>query len=163
MYKICLPWFLYLYLCYYGFTGAWQWSSWRQPVWGPPVTADSNNGFTQTNSESDSGVAKFSASPLLFGVPLFLLIKFFFPFQSLKRKPGQADSERSIGDYNKPVNKRLRTVERSKESLENNRQSDTQQVSDLYEHIKHGDQNYDTQTYGRWSPGSWVCDGLAGV
>uniref|UniRef100_A0A3Q4MRM4 Midasin n=1 Tax=Neolamprologus brichardi TaxID=32507 RepID=A0A3Q4MRM4_NEOBR len=67
--------------------------------------------------------------------------------QSLKRKPGQADSERSIGDYNKPVNKRLRTVERSKESLENNRQSDTQQVSDLYEHIKHGDPNYDTQTY----------------
>ncbi|XP_042084236.1 midasin isoform X2 [Haplochromis burtoni] len=67
--------------------------------------------------------------------------------QSLKRKPGQADSERSIGDYNKPVNKRLRTVERSKESPENNRQSDTQQVSDLYEHIKHGDQNYDTQTY----------------
>lgn len=94
-------------------------------------------------------MAKFSASPLLFGVPLFLLIKFFFPFQSLKRKPGQADSERSIGDYNKPVNKRLRTVERSKESLENNRQSDTQQVSDLYEHIKHEDQNYDTQTYGR--------------
>lgn len=87
----------------------------------------------------------------------------FLPFQSLKRKPGQADSERSIGDYNKPVNKRLRTVERSKESLENNRQSDTQQVSDLYEHIKHGDPNYDTQTYGRWSPGSWVCDGLAGV
>lgn len=95
-------------------------------------------------------MAKFSASPLLFSVPLFLLITVScFSFQSLKRKPGQADSERSIGDYNKPVNKRLRTVERSKESLENNRQSDTQQVSDLYEHIKHGDPNYDTQTYGR--------------
>ncbi|XP_030578137.1 midasin [Archocentrus centrarchus] len=67
--------------------------------------------------------------------------------QSFKRKPGQADNERSIGDYNKQINKRLRTVERSEDFTEDDRQSGTQRESDLYEHIKHGETAYDTQTY----------------
>ncbi|XP_035534963.1 midasin [Morone saxatilis] len=67
--------------------------------------------------------------------------------QSFKRKPGQADNERSTGDYNERVNKRLRTVESSKDRTEDGRQSDAQQESDLYEHIKQGETAYDTQTY----------------
>ncbi|XP_051265817.1 midasin isoform X2 [Dicentrarchus labrax] len=67
--------------------------------------------------------------------------------QSFKRKPGQADNERSTGDYNERVNKRLRTVESSKDHSEDGRQSDAQQESDLYEHIKQGETAYDTQTY----------------
>lgn len=70
-------------------------------------------------------------------------------FQSFKRKPGQADNERSTGDYNEHVNKRLRTVESSKDCTEDGRQSDAQQESDLYEHIKQGEAAYDTQTYGQ--------------
>uniref|UniRef100_A0A3Q1FB83 Midasin AAA ATPase 1 n=1 Tax=Acanthochromis polyacanthus TaxID=80966 RepID=A0A3Q1FB83_9TELE len=67
--------------------------------------------------------------------------------QSFKRKPGQADNERSTGDYNERVNKRLRTVESSKDRTEDNGQSDAQQESELYEHIKQGEASYDTQTY----------------
>ncbi|XP_042247008.1 midasin [Thunnus maccoyii] len=67
--------------------------------------------------------------------------------QSFKRKPGQADNERSTGDYNERINKRLRTVENSKDRTEDGRQSDAQQESDLYEHIKQGETSYDTQTY----------------
>lgn len=71
--------------------------------------------------------------------------------QSFKRKPGQADNERSTGDYNERVNKRLRTVERSTDCGEDNRQSDARQESDLYEHIKQGEAAYDAQTYGQWA------------
>ncbi|KAM6905784.1 midasin isoform 2-T2 [Lycodopsis pacificus] len=67
--------------------------------------------------------------------------------QSFKRKPGQADNERSTGDYNERVNKRLRTVERSTDRPEDGKQSDAQQESDLYEHIKQGETAYDAQTY----------------
>ncbi|XP_047429048.1 midasin isoform X2 [Mugil cephalus] len=67
--------------------------------------------------------------------------------QSFKRKPGQADNERSTGDYNERINKRLRTVERSNDRTEDHRQSDAQRESDLYEHIKQGDTAYDAQTY----------------
>ncbi|KAM4633655.1 midasin [Polymixia lowei] len=67
--------------------------------------------------------------------------------QSFKRKPGQADNERSTGDYNERINKRLRTVESSKDRTQDNRQSQAQQESDLYEHIKQGETAYDTQTY----------------
>ncbi|XP_041831629.1 LOW QUALITY PROTEIN: midasin [Melanotaenia boesemani] len=66
--------------------------------------------------------------------------------QSFKRKPGHADNERSTGDYNEHINKRLRTVESNKDCSEN-RPSDAQQESDLYEHINQGDTAYDTQTY----------------
>ncbi|XP_012709437.2 midasin isoform X1 [Fundulus heteroclitus] len=66
--------------------------------------------------------------------------------QSFKRKPGQADNERSTGDYNERINKRLRTVESSQECSES-RQTEGQPVSELYEHIKDGDTAYDAQTY----------------
>ncbi|XP_028296182.1 midasin isoform X2 [Gouania willdenowi] len=66
--------------------------------------------------------------------------------QSFKRKPGQADNERSTGDYNERINKRLRTVESSKDRTED-RMSDAQQESELYEHMKQGETGYDTQTY----------------
>lgn len=69
--------------------------------------------------------------------------------QSFKRKPGQADNERSTGDYNERVNKRLRTVESRKDHSEDGSQSDAQQESDLYEHIRQGETAYDTQTYGQ--------------
>ncbi|KAJ8008932.1 hypothetical protein DPEC_G00083550 [Dallia pectoralis] len=67
--------------------------------------------------------------------------------QSFKRKPGQADNERSTGDYNERINKRLRTVESSAERSKDNGQTDAQQESDLYEHIKQGETAYDKQTY----------------
>ncbi|XP_051908078.1 midasin isoform X2 [Hippocampus zosterae] len=67
--------------------------------------------------------------------------------QSFKRKPGQADNERSTGDSNELVNKRLRTLESSHEQTQESRQGETQQESDLYEHIKEGDIPYDRQTY----------------
>ncbi|KAM6992726.1 LOW QUALITY PROTEIN: midasin [Tautogolabrus adspersus] len=67
--------------------------------------------------------------------------------QSFKRKPGQADNERSTGDYNERVNKRLRTVESRKDRSEDGGKNDAQQESDLYEHIKEGESTYDTQTY----------------
>ncbi|XP_056150027.1 midasin [Lampris incognitus] len=67
--------------------------------------------------------------------------------QSFKRKPGRADNERSTGDYNERVNKRLRTVESSKERTQDNKQSQAEMESDLYEHIKQGETAYDAQTY----------------
>ncbi|KAM9355690.1 midasin [Pholidichthys leucotaenia] len=67
--------------------------------------------------------------------------------QSFKRKPGQADNERSTGDQNEHINKRLRTVESSRNSEEDNRQADGRQESDLYKHISQGEETYDTQTY----------------
>ncbi|XP_067273008.1 midasin [Pseudorasbora parva] len=67
--------------------------------------------------------------------------------QSFKRKPGQADNERSMGDYNERVNKRLRTVDNTEEKTQDQTQTDTQQESDLYEHIKQGEERYDAQTY----------------
>uniref|UniRef100_A0A3Q1JQ86 Midasin n=1 Tax=Anabas testudineus TaxID=64144 RepID=A0A3Q1JQ86_ANATE len=68
--------------------------------------------------------------------------------QSFKRKPGRADNERMTGDYNEHVNKRLRTVDNSEDTLTDSRQqSDAKQESDLYEHIKQGESAYDAQTY----------------
>ncbi|XP_077366934.1 midasin isoform X3 [Festucalex cinctus] len=67
--------------------------------------------------------------------------------QSFKRKPGQADNERSTGDYNELINKRLRTLESSHEQTQDSKQFETQQESDLYEHINGGDMAYDRQTY----------------
>lgn len=81
--------------------------------------------------------------------PPFIPLIPVLPVQSFKRKPGQADNERTTGDYSKPINKRLRTVERCEDLSEDGRQSDAQQESDLYEHIKHGETASDTQTYGQ--------------
>lgn len=68
--------------------------------------------------------------------------------QSYKRKPGHGDNERTMGDRNERVSKRLKTVE-----ADSARQQDTSQSeqkvdeADIYEHVKEGCDSYDTQTY----------------
>ncbi|XP_062980947.1 midasin [Elgaria multicarinata webbii] len=68
--------------------------------------------------------------------------------QSLKRKPGQADNERSMGDNSQYVHKRLKTVESSSEAEQTPAQPE-QNVgeADAFEHVKQGSESYDAQTY----------------
>uniref|UniRef100_A0AAR2K8H5 Midasin n=1 Tax=Pygocentrus nattereri TaxID=42514 RepID=A0AAR2K8H5_PYGNA len=68
--------------------------------------------------------------------------------QSFKRKPGRADNERSLGDANERVNKRLRTMESAERREQEQTSADALQESDLYEHIRQGEEKYDAQTYG---------------
>ncbi|XP_048793738.1 midasin isoform X1 [Lagopus muta] len=68
--------------------------------------------------------------------------------QSFKRKPGQADNERSMGDHNERVHKRLRTIESSSEAKQNTAQSKQKvEEADAFEHIKQSSECYDAQTY----------------
>ncbi|XP_025949160.1 midasin [Dromaius novaehollandiae] len=68
--------------------------------------------------------------------------------QSFKRKPGQADNERSMGDHNERVHKRLRTIESSSEAKQNTTQpKQNVEEADAFEHIKEGSECYDAQTY----------------
>ncbi|XP_027259225.1 midasin isoform X2 [Cricetulus griseus] len=72
--------------------------------------------------------------------------------QSFKRKPGQADNERSMGDHNEHVHKRLRTMDTDRtpeqEPAQPQPQSQAQvEDSDTFEHIKQGSDAYDAQTY----------------
>ncbi|XP_075869163.1 midasin [Nelusetta ayraudi] len=70
--------------------------------------------------------------------------------QSFKRKPGRADNERSAGDDDQRINKRLRTLESSGERREEQQQRSDgppQEEAELYEHVKQGDDSFDTQTY----------------
>nr|XP_015209182.1 PREDICTED: midasin [Lepisosteus oculatus] len=67
--------------------------------------------------------------------------------ESFKRKPGRADNERSTGDRNERVHKRLRTVEASAEREEKSAPPEGQEEADVYEHIRQGEQAYDAQTY----------------
>ncbi|XP_051017145.1 midasin [Acomys russatus] len=68
--------------------------------------------------------------------------------QSFKRKPGQADNERSIGDHNDHVHKRLRTVDTDRKTEEGPAQPQAQvEDADTFEHIKQGSDAYDAQTY----------------
>ncbi|XP_061668786.1 midasin isoform X2 [Syngnathoides biaculeatus] len=67
--------------------------------------------------------------------------------QNFKRKPGQADNERSTGDNNELINKRLRTLESTRDQPHDSRQHDIRQESDLYEHVNEQDMAYDCQTY----------------
>lgn len=53
-----------------------------------------------------------------------------------------------MGDYNERVIKRLRTVDNREAKTQDQTQTDTQQESDLYEHVKQGEERYDAQTYG---------------
>lgn len=113
-------------------------------------------GQTQVGPASDREQRICILIHLHFCLPLFFnpsyhssFFKYTQLFQSFKRKPGQADNERSTGDYNERVNKRLRTVESSQDRTQDSQQSDAQQESDLYEHIKQGETAYDTQTYGQ--------------
>lgn len=102
---------------------------------------------TQVRLAAQRGIS--TSASLWFSIHLITYFKSTLLFQSFKRKPGQADNERSTGDYNERVNKRLRTVESSKDRTEDSGQSDAKQESDLYEHIKQGETAYDTQTYGQ--------------
>lgn len=54
-----------------------------------------------------------------------------------------------MGDYNERVNKRLRMVESQEKRAQEQSQANTQQESDLYEHVKQGEEHYDAQTYGK--------------
>ncbi|CAO2580328.1 MDN1 [Lemmus lemmus] len=70
--------------------------------------------------------------------------------QSFKRKPGQADNERSVGDHSEHVHKRLRTVETDRNPEQGPAQPQPQaqvEDSDTFEHIKQGSEAYDAQTY----------------
>uniref|UniRef100_H0VTT4 Midasin n=1 Tax=Cavia porcellus TaxID=10141 RepID=H0VTT4_CAVPO len=68
--------------------------------------------------------------------------------QSFKRKPGQADNERSMGDHNEHVHKRLRTVDNDTQPEQGPSQPHVQvEDADVFEHIKQGSDTYDTQTY----------------
>ncbi|XP_040596448.1 midasin isoform X2 [Mesocricetus auratus] len=68
--------------------------------------------------------------------------------QSFKRKPGQADNERSMGDHNERVHKRLRTVDADRSPEQGPAQPQAQvEDSDTFEHIKQGSDAYDAQTY----------------
>ncbi|XP_042318311.1 midasin isoform X2 [Sceloporus undulatus] len=68
--------------------------------------------------------------------------------QSFKRKPGQADNERSTGDHSQHVHKRLRTVESSNETEQTSEQPEQNMgEADAFEHIKQGSESYDAQTY----------------
>ncbi|NXB28427.1 MDN1 protein, partial [Eulacestoma nigropectus] len=68
--------------------------------------------------------------------------------QSFKRKPGQADNERSMGDHNEHIHKRLRTMESSSEAKQDTSQpKQNVEEADAFEHIKQSSEHYDTQTY----------------
>ncbi|KAG8524470.1 Midasin, partial [Galemys pyrenaicus] len=68
--------------------------------------------------------------------------------QSFKRKPGQADNERSMGDHNERVHKRLKTVDTdSHTEQEPARPHAHVEDADAFEHIKQGSDPYDAQTY----------------
>ncbi|XP_077018521.1 midasin isoform X2 [Tamandua tetradactyla] len=66
--------------------------------------------------------------------------------QSFKRKPGQADNERSMGDHNEHVHKRLRTVDFDSHAEQGPAQPQVEEA-DMFEHIKQGSDTYDAQTY----------------
>ncbi|NXN90988.1 MDN1 protein, partial [Rhinopomastus cyanomelas] len=68
--------------------------------------------------------------------------------QSFKRKPGQADNERSMGDHNERIHKRLRTIESSSEAKQDTAQpKENVEEADAFEHIKESSEHYDAQTY----------------
>ncbi|XP_012665398.1 midasin [Otolemur garnettii] len=68
--------------------------------------------------------------------------------QSFKRKPGEADNERSMGNHNELVHKRLRTVDADSHSEQSPDQPRAQvEDADVFEHIKQGTDSYDAQTY----------------
>ncbi|NWW44539.1 MDN1 protein, partial [Pedionomus torquatus] len=68
--------------------------------------------------------------------------------QSFKRKPGQADNERSMGEHNEHIHKRLRTIESSSDAKQDTTQPKPNvEEADAFEHIKQGAEYYDAQTY----------------
>ncbi|KAM4043140.1 midasin isoform 2-T2 [Anomaloglossus baeobatrachus] len=70
------------------------------------------------------------------------------PTQSFKRKPGQTDDNRTLGDDTEQVHKRLKTIESSSEMEYHDKQTKHEaQEADAYEHIKQGAESFDAQTY----------------
>uniref|UniRef100_A0A8C6R246 Midasin n=1 Tax=Nannospalax galili TaxID=1026970 RepID=A0A8C6R246_NANGA len=68
--------------------------------------------------------------------------------QSFKRKPGQADNERCMGDHSERVHKRLKTVDTDSQAEQGPARPQAQvEDADTFEHIKQGSDSYDTQTY----------------
>ncbi|XP_069866566.1 midasin isoform X1 [Dipodomys merriami] len=68
--------------------------------------------------------------------------------QSFKRKPGQADNERSMGDHNEHVHKRLRTMDTENQHEQKSAEPEAQvEDADAFEHIKQGSNTFDAQTY----------------
>ncbi|KAE8602908.1 hypothetical protein XENTR_v10014171 [Xenopus tropicalis] len=68
--------------------------------------------------------------------------------QSVKRKPGQSDDERSLGDHSQQVHKRLRIMDSSSEMTDSSdRPEHKSGQADAYEHIKQDSVSYDVQTY----------------
>uniref|UniRef100_UPI00398F5005 midasin isoform X2 n=1 Tax=Pristiophorus japonicus TaxID=55135 RepID=UPI00398F5005 len=68
--------------------------------------------------------------------------------QSYKRKPGRADNERTTGDRNECVNKRLKMMEANSTAQQDMSQSEQQvKEADVYEHIKEESDSYNAQTY----------------
>ena len=59
------------------------------------------------------------------------------------RKPGQSDSDRTLGNIDEKIQSRLKTIE----STSNNEQEDDRenQSSDMYEHIKDAKSHHDAQ------------------
>ncbi|XP_048386295.2 midasin [Stegostoma tigrinum] len=68
--------------------------------------------------------------------------------QSYKRKPGHTDAERTLGDHNEHVSKRLKMVEASIAAQQDMAQSEQKVTeADVYEHIKEGGESFDAQTF----------------
>ncbi|XP_030054953.1 midasin [Microcaecilia unicolor] len=68
--------------------------------------------------------------------------------KSFKRKPGQADDERTLGNSSERVHKRLRMVDSSADTEQNLGQLQQKvEEADAYEHVKEGAKSYDAQTY----------------
>ncbi|XP_043295395.1 midasin isoform X1 [Cervus canadensis] len=68
--------------------------------------------------------------------------------QSFKRKPGQADNERSMGDHSERVHKRLRTMDTESHAEQGPAQPQAQaEDAEAFEHIKQASEPYDAQTY----------------
>lgn len=68
--------------------------------------------------------------------------------QSFKRKPGQADNERSLGDHSERVHKRLRTMDTESRAEQDPAQPRAQvEDAEAFEHVKQGSEPYDAQTY----------------
>ncbi|XP_070306217.1 midasin isoform X2 [Odocoileus virginianus] len=68
--------------------------------------------------------------------------------QSFKRKPGQADNERSMGDHSERVHKRLRTLDTESHAEQGPAQLQARaEDAEAFEHIRQASEPYDAQTY----------------
>ncbi|VEN33727.1 unnamed protein product, partial [Callosobruchus maculatus] len=63
--------------------------------------------------------------------------------EEVKQKPGDSDSQRSLGDVDRPVRKKLKTVDSklSKEQEPKDVEDEPEQTAEMYEHIKEGQES----------------------